>query len=206
MNISHDVILTYLVPYLSYFDIDKVLTTLKLSPELITLAKKREHPKRLKKCGSNKCGYKKCSYYIENTLHNEYGPAITYENGDEEWYQNDKLHRIDGPAQLTNNYKRWYRHGILHCSVGPALVTLATEEWYQHGDRHRLDGPAYISKNTEVWYLDGKIHRIDGPARIWKDGSQEWFQNGMLHRIDGPAVIYTTTGEKKWYTYGKQII
>jgi len=58
-----------------------------------------------------------------------------YENRTE-WYQNGKLHRLDGPAvECTKGYK----------------------EWYQNGQRHRLDGPAVECRNgIKVWYVEGK--------------------------------------------------
>ena len=200
MNIAYDVILTYLVPYLSYFDIDDVLTTLKLLPEIITEIKKREHAKRLKMKRSNDC-----SYYIEDKLHNEYGPALIDEYG-KKWYLNGLLHRIDGPAiEWVSGTMEWYQHGARHRLDGPARVTFVTEEWYQHGARHRLDGPAYISKTATVWYKHNKLHNPNGPAKTWKDGSEEWYQNNKLHNPNGPAVTYPRTSEKFWYTHGKRI-
>ena len=32
-----------------------------------------------------------------------------YENGDREWYQNDQLHRLDGPAiECINGHREWW--------------------------------------------------------------------------------------------------
>jgi len=37
---------------------------------------------------------------------------ITDSNGDKFWYQNNKLHRIDGPAiEHANGDKHWYQNG-----------------------------------------------------------------------------------------------
>ena len=36
-------------------------------------------------------------------IHRKNGPAIVRANVDKEWWQNDKLHRIDGPAVEFNN-------------------------------------------------------------------------------------------------------
>ena len=40
-----------------------------------------------------------------------------------EWFQNDLLHRLDGPAvEYTNGISKWwYRNGLLHCEDGPAV-------------------------------------------------------------------------------------
>lgn len=42
----------------------------------------------------------------QTILHRTDGPAIVWEDGDEEWYQNGELHRMDGPAvtyKLSNS-------------------------------------------------------------------------------------------------------
>ena len=41
--------------------------------------------------------------------------------GDKFWYENDQLHRLDGPAEEYGN---------------------GDKSWYQNGQCHRLDGPA----------------------------------------------------------------
>jgi len=56
-----------------------------------------------------------------------------------EWYQDGKLHRIDGPA--------------VECNTGYTA-------WYQNGKRHREDGPAIeYADGYKVWYQDGKFLR-----------------------------------------------
>lgn len=67
-------------------------------------------------------------------------------NGNESWYKNGRLHRIDGPA-IT----------LLHTDP-PEYY------WYKNGKEHRKNGPAIIKNNTEYWYKNGKLHRLDGPA------------------------------------------
>jgi hypothetical protein len=92
------------------------------------------------------------SYY--NTKE-EYCYLKIDEDGDQMWYQNGKLPRVDGPAII---YETGYR------------------VWYQNGKLHRVDGPAIISKNgSQFWYQNGKYHRVDGPAVIWGDGDQYWY-------------------------------
>ena len=80
-------------------------------------------------------------------------------NGDREWYQNDKRHRLDGPAwEETNGYKRWYQNGKCHREDGPAVeYANGDKEWYQNGKCHRLDGPAVEYANGDKrWCIDGK--------------------------------------------------
>ena len=75
-----------------------------------------------------------------------------------EWYQNDELHREDGPAiEYADGDKVWYLNGKCHREDGPAV------EW---------------SNGTKKWFLNGKLHREDGPAIEWADGHKEWYLNG----------------------------
>ena len=99
-----------------------------------------------------------------------------YPNGSvgyDRWYQNDKLHREDGPASIL------YR----------ADGSVKSEAWYKNGAIHREDGPAQIgyypnsSIEYEAWSQNGKIHREDGPAWIGyqPDGSvgyDRWYWHG----------------------------
>lgn len=81
-----------------------------------------------------------------------------YENGNRYWYQNDKLHRVDGPAIEYEN---------------------GTREWYQNGKLHRVDGPAVEWANGyRSWYQNGKKHRVDGPAIEYPDGNRLWYIYG----------------------------
>jgi hypothetical protein len=78
-----------------------------------------------------------------------------------EWLQNDKLHRIDGPAcEYANGNKYWYQNGLLHRLNGPAI------EW-ENGNR--------------FWYLNGQRHRTDGPAVEWACGYKAWYIEGKRY-------------------------
>ena len=82
-------------------------------------------------------------------------------NGDKSWYQNDKLHRTDGPAiEYANGDKYWYQNGKPHRTDGPA-------DEYADGDKY--------------WYQDGKLHRTDGPAVEHASGSKDWYIEGREH-------------------------
>ena len=49
---------------------------------------------------------------LDNKLHREDGPAVTYRDGTQEWWLNDKLHREDGPAVIwADGTKQWYLNG-----------------------------------------------------------------------------------------------
>jgi hypothetical protein len=80
------------------------------------------------------------------------------DNGTREWFQNGKLHRLDGPAV------EWSSGG---------------KEWYQNGKFHRLDGPAVeLANGDKAWYQNDKLHRVDGPAVEDADGYKEWHIEG----------------------------
>lgn len=41
-------------------------------------------------------------------LHREDGPAVEWDDGRKEWFQNDERHRIDGPAIYNYNNKAYF--------------------------------------------------------------------------------------------------
>ena len=83
------------------------------------------------------------------------GPIID-DDGTQSWYQDDKLHRLDGPAVMRAD---------------------GSQVWYQDDKLHRLDGPAVIhADGDQYWYQERKLHRLDGPAVIY--GKQQWFRDG----------------------------
>ena len=52
-------------------------------------------------------------WYQNNQLHRTDGPAVEYAEGDKFWYHNGLLHRIDGPAvEYENGNKHWYINGV----------------------------------------------------------------------------------------------
>ena len=78
-----------------------------------------------------------------------------------EWYQNDRLHRIDGPAyEGADGIKIWYQNDLLHRKDGPAI------EW---------------ANGTKEWWLNNKLHRKDGPAIEYADGTKEWWIEGKRY-------------------------
>ena len=58
------------------------------------------------------------------------------DSGNIEWRQNNKRHRLDGPA-------REYANG--------------DKLWYKNGERHRLDGPAVeLANGDKEWHIEGR--------------------------------------------------
>ena len=111
-------------------------------------------------------------------------------NGIQEWYLDNHLHRLDGPAiSRPDGHQEWYQNGKLHRVDGPALIsTEGYQAWWVNGVRHRDDGPAIISEEgTQQWWVNGLLHRLDGPAIIWDNGEQEWWVEGV--RYDGKSQV-----------------
>ena len=141
--------------------------------------------------------------------HNDYGPAIKYINGREEYIVNGDYHRIGGPAIVDDNaYNKWYIRGELHsqndepCSSYPD----GRKEWRYFGKLHRSkDKPALITSNGDEYYFNqGQIHRDgDNPSVIFANGDVYYHKWGAPHREgDLPAVI-CTNGRLEYYKDGK---
>ena len=79
-------------------------------------------------------------YNDAGEIHCDDGPAITFENGVSEWYQQGKLHRIGGPARTPRR-----RYG--------------STEWYFEGLLHREDGPAW-KKRHDTKMVSSRPNRI----------------------------------------------
>lgn len=130
--------------------------------------------------------------HIGRGFHRDGGPARIFKSEKQEYYQNGKLHREDGPAVIdkVNNEFIWYYLDKIHRDDGPAIISKYQELWYQFGVLHREDGPAMTKSSGETrYYQHGKLHREGGPAVERPDGQKLYYQNGKLHREDGPAVI-----------------
>jgi len=71
-------------------------------------------------------------------------------DGTKYWYQNDKVHRVDGPA---------------------IEYTDGTKQWCLNGKYHRVDGPAYENPNgNNSWYLNDKFCK---PIEVFKAATHE---------------------------------
>ena len=87
-----------------------------------------------------------------------------YENGTREWYQNDQLHRLDGPAfEGLNGERSWWQNGLLHRTDGPAIeLADGTTEWWIDGVQ--LTEKEFCAKMKHRDACDGKKVIIDGVA------------------------------------------
>lgn len=114
------------------------------------------------------------------------------------------LHRLDGPALYAYNRTEWWVNDKLHRIGGPAVEWVSgSKEWYINGYPHRIDGPAIELKRIKEWHVNGKLHRVDGPAIQYANGDYIWMVNGKCHKLDGPAVDYD--GTKEWWIDGKRM-
>jgi len=51
-------------------------------------------------------------WYQNGKLHRLDGPAIEFPDGCKIWYRNNKMHRLDGPAaEYKDGYKEWWIQG-----------------------------------------------------------------------------------------------
>ena len=127
--------------------------------------------------------YKVLAEKYDQVLEADQEPTLRVNpDGTKEWYQNDKRHRLDGPAiEYPNGSKYWYQNGKLYRLDGPAIERPdGAKYWYQNGQFHRLDGPAIEKPDgAKYWYQNGKLHRLDGPAVEKPDGAKEWYINGI---------------------------
>jgi hypothetical protein len=65
--------------------------------------------------------------------HRIYGPAVRVLDKKYhlvEWYKEDKLHRLDGPARVHRDNMFWYKEGKLHRLDGPAIIERAGPKQY----------------------------------------------------------------------------
>src|ERR1039458_4549593 len=90
-------------------------------------------------------------------------PYTTLFRSVKSWYQNNLLHRVDGPAVEHAN-------GDL--------------EWYQNGSRHRMDGPAVVNaRGTAEWYIDGKQINENEFLTLVSSRRLERMKEGVLERV-----------------------
>jgi hypothetical protein len=74
--------------------------------------------------------------------HRLYGPAVTVKSHQlVEWYKEDILHRIGGPARVHGSSMYWFKEGKLHNLEGPAVIDAAGPKQYW------IDGVKYSPKS-----------------------------------------------------------
>jgi hypothetical protein len=71
--------------------------------------------------------------------------------GNRAWYQNDQLHRIDGPAiERTDGTKIWHFEGQAHRINGPAVEYPDGDKyWYIRGVRYDFNDWLNLVNYTE---------------------------------------------------------
>lgn len=56
------------------------------------------------------------------------------EDGTQKWYHNNKLHRLNGPAFISSEFKAWWSYGVRHRTDGPAVEWFdGYQEWFLNG-------------------------------------------------------------------------
>ena len=64
--------------------------------------------------------------------------------GDKCWYQNNKLHRLGGPAiEYTNGGTVWFIHGKYHREDGPAIEYANDDKAWMLNDKRYFDNKAF---------------------------------------------------------------
>lgn len=74
---------------------------------------------------------------------------------DNEYWQDGKRHRLNGPAvetfRMGSRYREWWQNGRLERKNGPAVQWSFIEEWWRNGQRLRMKGPPVIQRSpTQV--------------------------------------------------------
>jgi hypothetical protein len=113
-------------------------------------------------------------------------PAIVHGENFKEWLKDGKWHREgDKPAVIRDGIFEYYDNDVLHRIGGPAVTSDEENfrhEWWENGKRHRIGGPAVYDEDIQEWWENGKRHRIDGPAVVHKDHIMQWWENGVFIR------------------------
>lgn len=140
LRLNKDEFLDGILPMISYFKLTEFLSSLGCTVEEIYEIRKREHKKRIvheRTCTIINGIPQYADYWtIEGVFHNEFGPAMTNDNGYESWWLNNKMHRDNAPAVVDQLGEYWYQNGELHRLDGPAITYHDGEtSWYQFGQR-----------------------------------------------------------------------
>ena len=78
-----------------------------------------------------------------------------------EWYQNNKLHRLDGPAiEFANGSKEWFQNGLRHRIDGPAIECITGDKfWFIKENEYTEEE---FKKVTEKNCIENKVVEIEG--------------------------------------------
>lgn len=120
-------------------------------------------------------------------LHNEFGPAIEYQNG-------NCYYVLCGYFCFTKG--EWEKEVAKLRSKEnkkPAKEEInMSSEFTEYNVR--------VYKDYTEWYnKEGYLHREgDLPAKEWKDGAKSWWKKGLRHREDGHAIEYADGNKEYW--------
>jgi hypothetical protein len=130
-------------------------------------------------------GPRLCCEYSQNYAKGKFIKIIIDNRGFKKYYTNDVIHRVDGPAFISDTSSIWCRNGIAHREDGPAIECKdGSCGWMINGQYHRVDGPAIINSHGEFWFINGNLHREDGPAVTQNDGCIKWYKNGNMINVN----------------------
>jgi hypothetical protein len=107
----------------------------------------------------------------DNQLHNIFGPALTWIDGDYSHWWHGLLHREDGPASVQHNEVRWSHESFVHRALdapagtaeeilrGAAAIIeyngVAKVQWFRYGQRLKkaqLTGEQAAQVRAEINY------------------------------------------------------
>lgn len=125
-------------------------------------------------------------YNSDGLLHRYIGPAVVFQNGDNQTWKEGILissfEKINGLQCVKSfyqdgniRYERWEKDFRLHREDGPALIDMESnlKEWWFNGQLHRVDGPAQIKENLARWWYKGKEYTKEKYFRMIKKKYKE---------------------------------
>ena len=130
--------------------------------------------------------YKTTLWYQHGLLHRNNKPAYIGDNGTMKWYQYGKLHNEKGPANICHDYdstfiyKEWYINNKIHRIDGPAFIgsiiyyPIDTCKYYLFKKKYtkeewKKERMKLAIKYARVWY-----QKCDHPGTIiWKNNLEK---------------------------------
>ena len=93
--------------------------------------------------------------------------VIIQDNGNREYFLNEKRHRVNGPAvEYAGGTKHWYFEGKRHRTDGTAIEEAGGSKYYYFEDKlvtksafRKLEAPA-IDYSNKIVEIDGKRYKL----------------------------------------------
>ena len=156
--------------------------------------------------------------YKNGKLHNDFGPAIYFDNDNEhsksEWWLNgervtdEEQHVIKTTSGYTFNWRdkknRFHR---------PQTGPFARDDHLPVDFLHPAEPALYNDLKLKCWYIHDQNNRDPsiGPSNDYTDCDNNsgyictyWFNN-MRHNPFGPAIVYTDKTKNEWYFRGSRM-